>query len=86
MAKCETTRATLHTGLFFEKRHAGNARSLGGLLRAAGYYTAMVGKEHFADWVPERVHAAASFDDALTYPVRNEYLIPPDGALENPSS
>ena len=30
MAKCETTRAALHTGLFFAKRDAGNARSLGG--------------------------------------------------------
>ena len=29
MAKCETTRATLHKGLFFAKRHAENARSLG---------------------------------------------------------
>ena len=36
MAKCETTRAALHTGLFFAKRDAGNARSLGGLLRDAG--------------------------------------------------
>ena len=45
MAKCETTLATLHTGLFFAKRHAGNARSLGGLLRDAGYHTAMTGKD-----------------------------------------
>ena len=84
MAKCETTRATLHTGLFFEKRHAGNARSLGALLRGTGYYTAMVGKEHFSRWVPEQVYSAAGFDDALTYPVINQYFIPPDGPWQNP--
>ena len=84
MAKCETTRATLHTGLFLEKRHAGNARSLGGLLRDAGYYTAMVGKEHFAYWVPEQVYSASSFDDALIHPAGNQYFIPPDGVWTNP--
>ena len=84
MAKCETTRATLHTGLFLEKRHAGNARSLGGLLRNAGYYTAMVGKEHFAYWVPEQVYSASSFDDALIHPAGNQYFIPPDGVWQNP--
>ena len=84
MAKCETTRATLHTGLFLAKRHAGNARSLGGLLRDAGYYTAMVGKEHFSHWVPEQVYSASSFDDALIFPAINQYFIPPDGAWHNP--
>lgn len=84
MAKCETTRATLHTGLIFEKRHAGNAGSLGRLLRTAGYYTAMVGKEHFSRWVPEQVYSAAGFDDALIYPVINQYFIPPDGEWQNP--
>ena len=62
------------TGLFFEKRHADNAQSLGGLLRGAGYHTAMVGKEHFADWVPEQVYSADGFDDALIYPVSNEHF------------
>ena len=84
MAKCETTRAALHTGLFFAKRDAGNARSLGGLLRDAGYHTAMTGKEHFSAWVPDHVHARHNFDDALTYPVINQFFIPPDGAWQNP--
>ncbi len=84
MAKCETTRAALHTGLFFAKRDADNARSLGGLLRDAGYHTAMTGKEHFSGWVPEHVHARHNFDDALTYPVINQYFVPPDGAWQNP--
>ena len=84
MAKCETTRAALHTGLFFAKRDAGNARSLGGLLRDAGYHTAMTGKEHFSGWVPEHVYARHNFDDALTYPVINQFFIPPDGAWQNP--
>ena len=84
MAKCETTRAALHTGLFFAKRGAGNARSLGGLLRDAGYRTAMTGKEHFSGWVPDHVYARHNFDDALTYPVLNQFFIPPDGAWQNP--
>jgi arylsulfatase len=84
MAKCETTRAALHTGLFFAKRDAGNARSLGGLLRDAGYHTAMTGKEHFSGWVPDHVYARHNFDDALTYPVINQFFIPPDGEWQNP--
>lgn len=84
MAKCETTRAALHTGLFFAKRDAGNARSLGGLLRDAGYHTAITGKEHFSGWVPDHVYARHNFDDALTYPVINQFFIPPDGAWQNP--
>jgi arylsulfatase A-like enzyme len=84
MAKCETTRASLLTGLFAEKRHASNARSIPGLLRGAGYYTAMVGKEHFSDWVPEHVFANTAFDRSLVYWAINPYFAPPDGRWPNP--
>ena len=36
MAKCETTRAALYTGLVAEKRHAANAQSLPELLKVPG--------------------------------------------------
>lgn len=84
MAKCETTRASLMTGLFAEKRHAAAARSIPGLLRDAGYRTMMVGKEHFSAWVPERVFARHSFDRSLVYWALNPYFVPPDGEWTNP--
>ena len=34
--------------------------------------------------MPEQVYSAAGFDDALIYPVINQYFIPPDGAWQNP--
>jgi arylsulfatase len=84
MAKCETTRASLLTGLFAKKRHAGNARSLPGLLREAGYHAAVVGKEHFSRWVPDHVYARESFDRSLVYWAINPFFEPPDGQWTNP--
>jgi arylsulfatase len=84
MAKCETTRASLMTGLFAEKRHAENARSIPGLLRGAGYQTVMVGKEHFSKWVPEHVFAKRTFERSLVYWTINPYFAPPDGQWTNP--
>ncbi len=84
MAKCETTRASLMTGLFAEKRHADNALSIPGLLREAGYHTAVVGKEHFSRWVPEHVFARHSFDRSLVYWAINPYFVPPDGEWSHP--
>ncbi len=84
MAKCETTRASLLTGLFASKRHADNARSIPGLLRDAGYHTAVVGKEHFSKWVPEHVFAKEAFDRSLVYWAINPYFAPPDGEWRNP--
>jgi arylsulfatase len=84
MAKCETTRTSLMTGLFAEKRHAENARSIPELLRVAGYHTVMVGKEHFGKWVPEHVFAKRTFDRSLVYWTINPYFAPPDGQWTNP--
>ncbi len=84
MAKCETTRASLMTGLFASKRHADNARSMGGLLREVGYHTVMVGKEHLSNWVPEHVRARRAFDRSLVYWAINPYFTPPDGEWTNP--
>lgn len=84
MAKCETTRASLLTGLFVGKRYADNARSIPGLLRDGGYHTAVVGKEHFSKWVPESVFARRSFDRSLVYWAINPYFVPPDGQWKNP--
>jgi arylsulfatase len=84
MAKCETTRASLLTGLFANKRHAPNARSLSGLLREAGYRTAVVGKEHFSKWVPGHVYAERSFDRSLVYWTINPFFEPLDGQWRNP--
>ena len=82
MAKCETTRATLFTGLFVEKRHAVNAQALPVLLRDAGYHTIMVGKEHFRGWAARRLLGRSLFDDTLTYPVLVPYFVPSDGSWE----
>ena len=84
MAKCETTRSSLLTGLFAEKRHADNARSLPGLLRAAGYQTAVVGKEHFSQWVPEHIYAKQSFDRSLVYSTISPYFLPSNGVRDYP--
>ena len=83
MAKCETTRAALYTGLVAEKRHADNAQVLPLLLRDAGYHTIMVGKEHFRDWA-ERLRGRRLFDAALTFYGLTPYFLPPDGTLPEP--
>jgi arylsulfatase len=74
----------LLTGLFANKRHADNARSIPGVLRDAGYQTAVVGKEHFSGWVLEHVYAKRSFDRSLVYWAINPYFEPPDGQWKNP--
>ena len=84
MAKCETTRAALHTGLFVEKRHAANAVPLAHLLGKAGYRTAMFGKEHFASWVPPHVASERNFGETLIYQTINPFFEPPDGKWRNP--
>lgn len=84
MAKCEPSRSTLFTGLYYSKRNAENARSMGGLMRDAGYYTIMAGKEHYDRWVPEHVYAKHNFDDSLVYWAINQYFTPPDGKWQNP--
>ncbi len=84
MAKCNPTRSTLLTGLYFRKRHSDNARSLGSLMRGAGYYAATSGKEHFDGWVPQRCYATESFDDAFTFRACTQYFIPPGWDFTRP--
>ncbi len=82
MAKCETTRAALYTGLVTEKRHATNAQTLPQLLRGAGYHTVMVGKKHFRDWAADLLLERRPFDVALTFYGLVPYFVPPDGAWD----
>ena len=82
MAKCETTRAALYTGLVAEKRHAANAQTLPELLRGAGYHTAMVGKKHFRDWAADLLLERRPFDDALTFYGLVRYFVPSDGTWD----
>ncbi|MDP8245422.1 MAG: arylsulfatase [Candidatus Hinthialibacter antarcticus] len=84
MAKCNPTRSSLFTGLYLPRKNANNAQPFPQQLRNAGYYTAMCGKEHFDDWVPERCYADQCFDDRFIYAVGNEYFIPPSGKLAKP--
>ncbi len=81
MAKCETTRSAMITGLY---RGDARARSMGGLLRDAGYYTITSGKEHFSDWVPDSCYATYSFDRSLTFWATTEYFVPPDSTFSRP--
>jgi len=84
MAKCNPTRSTLLTGLYFRKRYSENARSLGALMRGAGYYAATSGKEHFDRWVPKHCYATESFDDAFTFWACTQYFIPPGWNFTSP--
>lgn len=84
MAKCNPTRSSLFTGMYLPRDHAENAQAFPQLMRDAGYYTAMSGKEHFDKWVPQRCYADQCFDDRFIYSVINEYFVPPDGEFENP--
>jgi len=83
MAKCNPTRATLLSGLYTEKQHLQRAQALPTLLRKAGYYTAMAGKEHFSGWVPDSLYARHTFDDSFAYWAINPYFIPPDSTFPN---
>lgn len=84
MSKCEPTRSSLLTGLYFPRKNAENVMTFPSLLRDAGYYTAVSGKEHFASWVPKRCYAAEVFDDSFVYRLINSYFVPPSGKFENP--
>ena len=53
-------------------------------MRDAGYYTAMVGKEHFTDWVPARCFAVNSFEDSFVFWKINSFFVRPEtGEFEN---
>lgn len=84
MAKCETTRATLLSGLMQPRAHAKRAQALPALMRQAGYYTAVSGKEHFMEWVPKHFSFAETFDDSFFFPLVTEYFVPPDGTFNEP--
>ena len=84
MAKCNPTRSSLFTGLYLPRAHADNAQSLPQMLRNAGYYTAMSGKEHFDDWVPHHCYAPSCFDRSFSYWAINPYFVPPDRPFPNP--
>lgn len=81
MAKCETTRSALLTGLY---RGDERAQSMGQLLRDAGYTAIYSGKEHFSGWVPEHCYATESFDRAFTFWASTEYFVPPDSTFRKP--
>ncbi|WP_157638124.1 arylsulfatase [Flexithrix dorotheae] len=81
MAKCETTRTVMHTGLYQGNDQAINFAQL---LRDAGYYTAQSGKEHFKNWVPEHCYAKNVMDQSFTFWATNEFFIPPGGEFERP--
>jgi arylsulfatase len=81
MAKCQTTRATLLSGLMLPRDHAKRAQPLPALLQQAGYYTAASGKEHFPGWVPSRFDFPEAFDDSFAFTGSTEFFVPPTGKL-----
>ncbi|MDH5603039.1 MAG: sulfatase-like hydrolase/transferase, partial [Cyclobacteriaceae bacterium] len=83
MAKCETTRSVMLTGLYNSKQPV---KPLSYYLSRAGYRTIMTGKEHFQPWVPDSCYSKYSFDRSLTYPIINEFFVPPSGQFEKPFS
>ncbi|MCZ6672945.1 MAG: arylsulfatase [Verrucomicrobia bacterium] len=84
MAKCEPSRSSLFTGRFLPGKHIENAIPFSQLMRDAGYYTAMVGKEHFISWVPARCFAVNSFDDSFVFWKDNPFFVPPTGQFQYP--
>ena len=85
MSKCETTRSALHTGRFLEGKHIENAIPFSTLMADAGYYTAMVGKEHFRTWVPARCFAVNAFQDSFAFWKINSFFVRPEtGRFEYP--
>lgn len=85
MAKCEPTRSSLFTGRFLPGKNIENAIPFSTLMRDAGYYTAMVGKEHFTDWVPARCFAVNSFEDSFVFWKINSFFVRPEtGQFEYP--
>ncbi|MBT3241876.1 MAG: sulfatase-like hydrolase/transferase [Bacteroidetes bacterium] len=81
MAKCNPTRSTLLTGLYW-----GNDRviNMASVLKEAGYTTLHSGKEHFDNWVPESCYAKNVFDQSFTFWASTEYFIPPDSTFGRP--
>jgi arylsulfatase len=81
MAKCDPSRSTLLTGMYWNKENVTNFASL---LRNAGYTTLHSGKEHYDPWVPESIRAVYNFDQSFTMWANNEYFIPPDSTFAHP--
>ncbi|MGB6221999.1 MAG: sulfatase-like hydrolase/transferase [Haloferula sp.] len=97
MSKCDPTRSALLTGLMtptpmgqnkLPRSHprAGNSIHFARLLKEAGYYTAMAGKEHYSTWVPKQMYASNDiFDDYFIYWAINPFFERGDGKdFENP--
>lgn len=81
MAKCNPTRSSLLTGLYFGDHRAA---SLPQMIKQAGYTTLASGKEHFDGWVPDRCYFRNSFERSFYFWAINEYHIPPDSTFQNP--
>jgi len=80
-AKCNPTRSTMLTGLYWGNDRAINIAQV---LSKAGYNTLHSGKEHFDNWVPDHCRARNSFDFSFLFQTINEFHIPPDSTFENP--
>ncbi|MFC2090294.1 sulfatase-like hydrolase/transferase [Bacteroidota bacterium] len=81
MAKCNPTRSSLHTGIYYGDD---SALSLGRQMHLADYTTLFVGKEHFDKWVPEDCYAANCFDRSVTFWAMTNYFLQDDGTYPNP--
>lgn len=84
MSKCESTRSSLMTGQYLQSERSNKAIAFPTLLKDAGYYTAMTGKEHLAVWVPKALRARHVFDDSFVYWAINPFFIPPTGEFRHP--
>ena len=80
-SKCEPSRSSLFTGLY---QGGDRAVNLVQILRDQGYYTIHSGKEHFMNWVPERLYAANVNDQSLTFWATTEYFEPSSGEFVRP--
>jgi len=80
-AKCNPTRSSLLTGLYWGNDRAVN---LAQVLSNTGYTTLYAGKEHFDGWVPEHCMANRSFDYSFFFRNINEFHVPPDSVFKNP--
>ncbi len=81
MAKCNPTRSSLLTGLYY----GGNgAVHIADLTKQAGYFNIMSGKEHFDPWVPDYCKAENVFDHSIYFWATTEYFLPPGGEFEKP--
>ncbi|RIJ50803.1 arylsulfatase [Maribellus luteus] len=80
-AKCEPSRNSLFTGLYYGDDRA---ISFEGLLHDNGYGVIHSGKEHFESWVPERCFAANCSDHSFTFWAATNFFIPPDSTFSQP--